>query len=129
MDFQKRSGPDALADAAPGQKQDTYSRHSTRPPLKWKRVLRAFYEGEMLNRFEAERSLHDHCLHSTVSTIQAKGVTILRKFERVPGYMGIPTECCRYQIAPESRQRARELLGLPGPYPEAANAPEARHVA
>jgi len=129
MDPLKRNGPDALADAAPGQKQDTYSRHCTRPPLKWKRVLSAFYEGETLNRFEAERSLHDHCLHSTVSTIQAKGVMILRKTERVPGYMNIPCECCRYWIAPESRERARELLGLPKPYSEAANAPEARHVA
>lgn len=109
MDY-KRSGPDALSDAAPGRMQSYSDRNSTRPPLKWKRVLRAFHEGETLNRFEAERALHDHCLHSTVSTIQAKGVTIFRKFERVPGYMGIPTECCRYWIAPESRQRASELL-------------------
>ena len=110
MDFQKRSGPAAFADAAPGQMGSAYVRHSPRPPLKWRRVLRAFYDGKTLNRFEAERLLHDHCLHSTVSTIQAKGVTILRKTERVPGYMGISTECCRYWLAPHSRQRARELL-------------------
>jgi len=125
----KRNGPDALADAAPGQKQITYGLNSTRPPLKWKRVLRAFYQGETLNRFEAERFLHDHCLHSTVSAIQAKGVTILRKTERVPGFMGIPTECCRYRIAPESLQRARELLGPTNPPPDTPNAPEAHHVA
>ena len=110
MDY-KRSGPDASADAAPGQMQSYSVRNSTRPPLKWKRVLRAFHDGATLNRFEAERALHDHCLHSTVSTIQAKGVTILRRLERVPGYQGIPTEVCRYRIAPESRQRAAELLG------------------
>ena len=129
MDPQKRSGPDALADAAPGQIQNTSARNSTRPPLKWKRFLRAFCEGETLNRFEAERSLHDHCLHSTVSTIQAKGVTILRRLEKVPGYMGIPTECCRYWIAPESRQRARELLGVCRTLPGAASAPRACYAA
>jgi hypothetical protein len=110
MDY-KRNGPDASADAAPGQMQSYSARNSTRRPVKWKRVLRAFHDGKTLNRFEAERALHDHCLHSTVSTIQGKGVTILRRLERVPGYQGIPTEVCRYRIAPESRQRAAELLG------------------
>ncbi len=124
MEPLKRSGPDALSDAAPGQVQSYSANNSNRQPLKWKRVLRAFYEGNTLNRFEAERSVNDHCLHSTVSTIQAKGVAILRKTERVPGFMGIPTECCRYWIAPQSRQRARELLGLP----DATSTPAARHV-
>jgi hypothetical protein len=114
MEALERSGPGALADAAPGQRQHTYNRNSTTPPpLKWKRVLQAFLEGRSLNRFEAERELHDHCLHSTVSTIQEKGVTILRRMERVPGYMGIPTDCCRYWIDLGSCQRARELLGIP----------------
>src|SRR5262245_42639838 len=110
MDSQERRGPGAFADAAPGQMGNTCVQHSTRPLLKWKRVLLALHEGETLNRFEAERLLHDHCLHSTVSTIQSKGVTIRRQLEKVPGFMGIPTECCRYWLAPESRQRARELL-------------------
>ena len=128
MDY-KQSGPDALSDAAPGQMQSHFARNSTRSPLKWKRVLRAFYEGDTLNRFEAERTLHDHCLHSTVSTIQTKGVAILRRLERVPGFMGIPTECCRYWIAPEARQRAAELLGVAPSLPNAASAPRAPYAA
>jgi hypothetical protein len=125
MDAQKRSGPVASADAIPGQIPNNSICNSSRTPLKWKRVLRAFLEGQTLNRFEAERTVHDHCLHSTVSTIQSKGVTIQRRTERVPGYMGIPTECCRYWIAPESSQRARELLDAPRHHPETPNALEA----
>jgi len=41
-------------------------------PLKWQRVLRALLGGSSLNRFEAERQLHDHCLHSTTSELQSR---------------------------------------------------------
>lgn len=67
-------------------------------PKKWQRVLSALLDGRTFNRFESERQLNDHCLHTTVSTIQAMGVTILRKFETVPGYQKIPTRVCRYWI-------------------------------
>ncbi len=87
------------------------TKHRSRPPLKWKRVLAAFVDGRKLNRFDAARELSDHCLHSTVAALQAKGVTILRETERVPGYMGIGTDCRRYWIAPESVALARDLLG------------------
>lgn len=95
--------------------------HDTEPPLKWKRVLNALVAGQSFNRFEAERELADHCLHSTVSTLQSKGVRILRRTERVPGYMGIPTECRRYWIDPQSRQRASELLKPSGLIQKAEN--------
>jgi hypothetical protein len=92
---------------------------SERPPPKWRRVLAAFAEGRTFNRFQAERpvssgGLSDHCLHSTVSTIQAKGVRISRKFEDVPGYQGVKTECCRYWLDRtdlDSMRRALELVG------------------
>jgi len=67
-------------------------------PKKWQRVLSALLDGRTFNRFEAERQLNDHALHSTVSTLQAKGVTVLRKFEVVPGYQGIATHVCRYWL-------------------------------
>lgn len=89
-------------------------------PHKWERVLRAFLTGRSFNRFEAERQLADHCLHSTVSTIQEKGVPIARKTEKVPGYMGIPTDCCRYWLEPAHRAAALKLLGEPAELPEAA---------
>jgi len=80
-------------------------------PLKWQRVLAALETGASFNRFEAERILHDHCLHSTVSTIQKMGVTIMRRMETVRGYHGMATSVCRYWLAPESRARALILLG------------------
>lgn len=80
-------------------------------PLKWRRVLSALVSGRSFNRFEAERELHDHCLHTTVSVLQGKGLTILRRGEVVAGFQGAPTHVCRYWLAPESRERAAELLG------------------
>jgi hypothetical protein len=79
-------------------------------PSKWHRVLEAFLTGKSFNRFEAARQLHDHCLHSTVSTIQAKGIPIYRREERIPGFQGIPIRCCRYWLPHSSVQKARELL-------------------
>lgn len=81
-------------------------------PRKWARVLRAFVEGRTFNRFDAYRELRDSCLNTTVSQIEARGVKILRREETVPGAFG-PVHCCRYWIAPEALQRARELLWLP----------------
>ena len=99
--------------ATSGQGTNHNSRaHPAKPPQKWKRVLSAMADGRSFNRFEAERALNDHCLHSTVSTIQAKGVLIERRDEVVSGYQGIPTHVCRYWLTEENRERARRLLGL-----------------
>lgn len=80
-------------------------------PRKWARVLRAFADGKTLNRFDAYRELRDSCLNTTVSQIERRGVRISRREETVPGAFG-PVHCCRYWLAPESLQRARQLLGL-----------------
>ena len=70
------------------------------------RVFSAFMTGQSYNRFEAEMKLHDHCLHSTVSTIEKKyQITISRKFETVNGYKVSPTRVCRYWINSEERMR------------------------
>ena len=47
------------------------------------RVLTGFSKGESFNRFEAEKALFDHCLHSTVSSIEKLGIQIQRKSEVV----------------------------------------------
>jgi len=86
------------------------SRKSSTRPKKWQRILSLFVEGRTLNRFEAERA-GDHALHSTVSAIQGRGVTILRRDETVPGFMGLPTRVMRYWLCETSRSRALELLG------------------
>ncbi|HZQ71697.1 MAG TPA: hypothetical protein VFB08_02175 [Burkholderiales bacterium] len=82
-------------------------------PRKWQRVLRAFVDGATLNRFDAWRELRDSCLNTTVSQIERRGITILRAEETVPGAYGSEVHCMRYRLAPESLQRARELLGSP----------------
>lgn len=81
------------------------------PPIdtKARHVLEFFMTGKSSNRFEAERRLHDHCLHSTVSTLQNSfGIQISRLTETVPGYKGRPTRCCRYWIDEKERQRIKE---------------------
>lgn len=97
-----------------GLKTAGHENHTTRRPrpLKWRRVLTALHAGHSFNRFEAERELSDHCLHTTASVLQGKGLTILRRDEVVPGFQGIPTHVTRYWLAPTSRDRAAELLGL-----------------
>jgi hypothetical protein len=75
-------------------------------PTKADTVFKALMAGRSFNRFEAERSLHDHCLHSTVAQLQkAKDVAIDRKYEKVRGYQGMPTSVCRYWITKEERKR------------------------
>lgn len=84
----------------------------TQPRIETKtgRVLAALMSGRRFNRFEAERELHDHCLHSTISTLEKKhGLTISRKFETVPGYQGNPTNVCRYWIGLDERLRIERL--------------------
>ena len=50
------------------------------------RVYTALMEGRSFNRFEAETALHDHCLHSTVATLERKHrITINRMYETVHG--------------------------------------------
>jgi len=70
--------------------------------------------GQRINRFEAERELSDHCLHTTVSIIERKHrLTISRKRESVPGYMGQPTNVCRYWIEPEEIARIKNTIKPP----------------
>lgn len=101
--------PGAAATANPDRNNKLKFNNSS-IPKKWERVLAAFYRGQSFNRFEAERQLNDHCLHSTVSTLQDMGLVIERQFETVPGYRNIPTRVCRYWLHPESKERARKLL-------------------
>lgn len=82
-------------------------------PTKKQRVLAALLR-RSYNRFEAERELHDHCLHSTASSIQRDGVAVARRWETVPGFMGSKTRVCRYWIAEVDREAAERLLETMG---------------
>ena len=79
-------------------------------------ILSAFASGRSLNRFDAER-LHDHCLHSTVSTIQRGfGILIDRRWESVPCLGGRDTvRVKRYNLRPtfENVAAAMAALGRP----------------
>lgn len=114
MDPAKESG--ALEGAAETSTADRDVDHNaTTPaaqPRKWQRVLRAFLDrGERgWNRFECARDVRDWCLPTTVSQLEARGVKILRRDETLAGHYG-PVTCSRYWLAPESIERARELLG------------------
>ena len=108
----QRESPVTAGGGIPGLESNSRRNHTTKRPLKWRRVLTALHAGRSFNRFEAERALADHCLHTTVSVLQGKGLTILRHDETVSGYQGIPTHVTRYWLAPNSRDRAAELLGL-----------------
>lgn len=79
-----------------------------RQNTKVRRVFDHFMEGFSVNLFEAQRILHDRCLHSTVSTLQNEyDIEISRQFETVPGFEGNPTQCCRYWIEPDEQERIR----------------------
>lgn len=95
------------------QERDKRSNH-TATPRKWQRVAAALLTGQSFTRFEAERELSDHTLPSTISTLQAKGLTVLRCDVTVPGFQGIATHCCKYWLdrTPENLDRARRLLGM-----------------
>ena len=73
---------------------------------KKKRVLIALCE-KPYHRFRAETELNDHCLHSTVSTIQNQhGIQVEREWVTVPGFQGIPTRVCCYWIADKNIKTA-----------------------
>ena len=75
-------------------------------------ILNLFLEGRNLNRFDAERH-HDHCLHSTVASLQEWGLIVDREWERVPCLGGRSTvRCKRYWLrqTPDNVTAARVLL-------------------
>ena len=91
---------------------NTYRRRPRRSS-KLFRVLSAFAEGHSYNRFEAERSLNDHTLHSTVSAIQEFGIRVDREYEEVPCLGGrATTRVRRYWLDEEQREIAQLLLGV-----------------
>ena len=81
----------------------------TPPPKRESPPLALLLAGNTLNRFDAVRQLRDWTLNTTISQLEARGLRIDREDEIVPGHFG-PVHCKRYRLAPESRQRATELL-------------------
>lgn len=64
---------------------------ATAKQTKLQTILALFVRGFSMNRFDAEKH-HDHCLHSTVSTLQnSYGIDIDRMSETVPCLHGRAT--------------------------------------
>ena len=86
--------------------------NDSKRPSKLATILRLFIQGHNLNRFEAEGH-HDHCLHSTVSSLEDRGVRIARHWETVPCLGGKKTvRCMRYWLdtTMDNPSYARSLL-------------------
>lgn len=115
----------AVADTTkPGQQSSRAgSVPAPKSQCKWRRVLQAFVGGGSWNRFEAERALGDHCLHSTVAKLQALGLLIDRQLEVVQGRFGA-AHVKRYKLnnTPENVKFALALL-----YGTAKNRCDAKH--
>ena len=112
MDLQMKNPATGATGQGFGNDIQPLNNSTSAPPRKWRRVLAAFLTGQSYNRFESERVLSDHCLHTTVATLQRFGLIIDRNFETVPGYMGISTRVCRYRLSPASVDAAKALLGV-----------------
>lgn len=86
------------------------------PATKIETILRLFLCGARLNRFDAEQH-HDHCLHSTVASLEGYGVAIGRQWEKVPCLGGRAwVRCKRYWLdsKPDNVVAARDLLATWG---------------
>ena len=84
-----------------------------KPGTKEYLVLSALVTGKSYNRFDAERELFDHCLKSTVSTLQGKGISIHRESEKVPCMGGEKlVDVKRYCLLPSEIEKAQRLLGV-----------------
>jgi len=74
-------------------------------------ILSVLAAGRSLNRFEAIR-LHDTALNSTISTLQGKGLTIDRKFEKVSCMDNTKkVDVCRYSLPHDQFGKAQQLMG------------------
>lgn len=101
--------PETIATTSDSKQSDISARQT-----KIGTILDLLLRGHTLNRFEAERH-HDHCLHSTVSSIQDCGVLVDREWERVPCMGGHSTvRCKRYWLrsTPDNLTAARTLLNV-----------------
>jgi len=107
------SNKKAVREATQTAFDKTLQANTSTTPKKWQRVLAALVSGKSYNRFEAERHLNDHCLHTTVSTLQSMGLTVQREFETVPGYLNIPTRVCRYWLDRSKANLTRAAALLP----------------
>jgi len=108
--------PDVATNEPSGLSNNTGSNCSKKPVIrigtKEHVILSALVAGQSLNRFEAAR-LHDTCLNSTISSLQGKGISIHREFEKVRCVNGTKTtDVMRYRLLPSEIEKAEMFLGV-----------------
>ncbi len=83
---------------------------SIKTPSKIKRVTHRLMQGP-LDFIKAQQEVNDRVLHTTVSTLQNEWkIDVYRKRIKRPGYQGIPTACCEYQILPGQFENDRKAM-------------------
>ena len=110
-DKEMAARPETIATTSSTQQADVIA-----TTTKIETILRVFVPGASLNRFEAERH-HDHCLHSTVASLEGYGITIGRQWEKVPCLGGRAwVRCKRYWLErqPDNVAAAQALLAVWG---------------
>lgn len=109
------AAPPAAPPAARPQKRRTTTSAAPVTGSKIATILRLFLIGRNMNRFEAEAH-HDHCLHSTVSTLQnGYGIKIARITEVVPCLRGrktVPVSRYWLDTAMDNMAAARALISI-----------------
>jgi len=92
--------------------KDNTKEPRVKPGTKEHVILSVLADGQSLNRFEAIR-LHDTALNSTISSLEKKGITISRKWEKVLCVNSTKKAyVCRYWLEPDQIEVANKLLGL-----------------
>lgn len=100
----------ALADSP---NQTNHAEHSTRtkPPGKLDSMFARFATGDRLHRFQAEK-IGDHCLHTTVSSLQAKySLKFSRQWVKVSNRFGSDTRVMMYWLEGDNLLRAQKVMG------------------
>lgn len=82
-----------------------------RTARKWQRWLKAVLESPKTSRELEQAPVFDHVAHSTASEVRKMGITVITEMVEISGYAGLPARVARYSVAPESRERARRLVG------------------
>ena len=107
MNLQRASATDAISNQDAARPQAP----QVRPGTKLFNVLAELAHGRSLNRFEAERDLHDHVLPSTIQRIERLGIAVMHQPETVPGFAGSRVQTVRYSLEASEREKAAVLLG------------------
>lgn len=99
--------------AAPPQNGHPLTNNKDSKPLgKLDSMLQYFSSGNRIHRFQAEK-LGDHCLHSTISDLQARhSIEFHREWVLVPNKFGSYTRVKLYWLEGKDLESARSIVAI-----------------